>query len=60
MLTELHQLLGAASWSFRFKGRHKDTVGTMRATLPAVPAAVRPLWIDIADTLAARAPKEVA
>ncbi|MER7514239.1 abortive infection family protein [Streptomyces lavendulae] len=60
VLAELHQLLEAASWSFRFQGRYEEAVQAMHKALPKVPAGVRPLWIDIMNTLVAHAPTEVS
>lgn len=60
VLAELHRLLQAASWSFRFQGRHEDAVQSMHKALPQVPTGVRPLWMDITHTLAAQAPEEVS
>ncbi|MEV8533238.1 abortive infection family protein [Streptomyces sp. NPDC051211] len=56
VLAELRPLLGSASWSFRFQGRHADVIQSMRDALPKMPADVRPMWNEIADTLSAHAP----
>ncbi|OEJ30022.1 abortive infection family protein [Streptomyces subrutilus] len=60
VLGELHQLLEAASWSFRFQGRYEAVVQDMHKALPKVPAGVRSLWIDITNALVAHAPEEVS
>lgn len=57
VLTELDRRLGAASWSFRFQGRHEDVVESIHRVLPRVPSDMRPLWSGIADTLAAHTPE---
>ncbi|MFE2849947.1 abortive infection family protein [Streptomyces lavendulae] len=60
ILTQLCRLIAAASWSFRFKGRHEDVIGLMRATLPRVPADEQSLWAKITRTLATHVPEEVS